>query len=315
MGDLVVGLRSASIVIPAHNEEHALRGPRCAPRPRVGRHDPRGGRSRERHHRRRRGCSEVVPRPVRSVWASSLGHRDPDRIESLGAQRGRPSSERLSTALPRHGHRAVPQRRSANGRGALSRSTPMLAAPRIPVAESRPRAPRCYGRMWSQLPYVRSHVPGVGFYAVNEAGRQRWWRFPVRIGADDKFVRLHFDHSEARVIDDASFTVYMPERLGELLKVKGRWTSTNREIARSCPGLDRRNTSRWMSSARHLACNSSTWTDAPYFLGVWSGAWGWALLRTMGVGDRWPRAASSPMQPRNRTARPVPRQRRRTGPP
>ena len=297
MGDLGVGLRSASIVIPAHDEEHALPrvlgalldqeldgmtlevvvvvngttdGSAAAARSFLDRFDRSG------HH------LSVIEIPIASkAWALNEGDR---RVSAFPRLYLDADIELSPNAV----------RRTVEELSAVS--TPMLAAPRIQVAESRARAPRCYGRMWSQLPYVRSHVPGVGFYAVNEAGRQRWWRFPVRIGADDKFVRLHFDHSEARVIDDASFTVYMPERLGELLKVRGRWTSTNREIARSCPGLDRRDTSRWMSSARHLACNSSTWTDAPYFLGVWSGAWGWALLRTMGVGDRWPRAASSPMR-------------------
>jgi len=42
-------------------------------------------------------------------------------------------------------------------------STPLLAAPRIHVAENAARAVRSYSRIWSRLPYIRSHVPGVGF--------------------------------------------------------------------------------------------------------------------------------------------------------
>jgi glycosyltransferase involved in cell wall biosynthesis len=140
-------------------------------------------------------------------------------------------------------------------------STPLLAAPRIHVAENAARAVRSYSRIWSRLPYIRSHVPGVGFYAVNEAGRQRWWRFPTRMGADDKFVRLHFSSDETVAIDDASFMVFLPERLSELLRVRGRWTSFNREIAHHCPRLQRHDDSRWISSLRYIATNTSTWPD------------------------------------------------------
>ncbi|MGH9227702.1 MAG: glycosyltransferase family 2 protein [Acidimicrobiales bacterium] len=175
-------------------------------------------------------------------------------------------------------------------------STPMLAAPRVHVAENTALAARQYGRVWSRLPYIRSQVPGVGFYAVNESGRARWWRFPIRMGADDKFVRLHFDKHEAVVIDDASFTIFLPERFMELLGVRGRWTSFNREIAKHCPGLHRRDTSRWLSSARHVATTPSAWPDAPTFLAVWSAAWALSFLRKAGVRRGWARATSSPMR-------------------
>jgi N-acetylglucosaminyl-diphospho-decaprenol L-rhamnosyltransferase len=175
-------------------------------------------------------------------------------------------------------------------------STPLLAAPRIHVAENAARAVRSYSRIWSRLPYIRSHVPGVGFYAVNEAGRQRWWRFPTRMGADDKFVRLHFSSDETVAIDDASFMVFLPERLSELLRVRGRWTSFNREIAHHCPRLQRHDDSRWISSLRYIATNTSTWPDVPAFVAVWSVGWVLSLLRSAGIGQGWSRATSSPMR-------------------
>jgi GT2 family glycosyltransferase len=172
-------------------------------------------------------------------------------------------------------------------------STPLLAAPRIDMAGAANRAVRSYSRVWSRLPYTRSHVPGVGFYAVNEAGRHRWWRFPTRMGADDKFVRLHFGSDETVAIDDAFFVVFLPERLAELFRIRGRWTSLNREIARHCPRLHRRDNSRWRSSLRYVAINVSLWPDVPAFLAVWSGGWALSLLRTAGIGERWSRATSS----------------------
>ena len=174
--------------------------------------------------------------------------------------------------------------------------TPLLAAPRIDIAGTTNRAVRSYSRVWSRLPYIRSRVPGVGFYAVNEAGRHRWWRFPTRMGADDKFVRLHFGSDETVAIDDAFFVVFLPERLAELLRVRGRWISLNREIARHCPGLHRGDNSRWRSSLRYVATNASIWPDVPAFLAVWSGGWALSFLRTMGIGQRWSRATSSPIR-------------------
>jgi GT2 family glycosyltransferase len=185
------------------------------------------------------------------------------------------------------------------------RGTPLLAAPRVHIADSANRAVRSYSRIWSRLPYIRSHVPGVGFYAVNEAGRRRWWRFPTRMGADDKFVRLHFGSDETVVIDDAFFTIFLPERLAELFRIRGRWTSLNREIARHCPRLHRRDNSRWMSSLRYVATDVSIWPDLPAFLAVWSGGWALSLLRTAGMGERWSRAKSSRARATKQSPAPV----------
>jgi hypothetical protein len=178
-----------------------------------------------------------------------------------------------------------------------SSSEPRLAAPQVKIAESAMATARRYGRLWVQLPYVRSHVPGVGFYAVNASGRARWWRFPTRVGADDKFVRLHFARDEAVVIKDASFTVYLPERFGELLRVRGRWNTLNRQIVRNCPGLDRLDRSRWASTAFFIATTTSSWPDIPAFIGVWFAGWGLSLLsRLSRSAESWSRADSSPMR-------------------
>jgi N-acetylglucosaminyl-diphospho-decaprenol L-rhamnosyltransferase len=185
------------------------------------------------------------------------------------------------------------------------RETPLLAAPRIHIADSANRAVRSYARVWSRLPYIRSRVPGVGFYAVNETGRRRWWRFPTRMGADDKFVRLHFLSDETLAIDDAFFVMFFPERLAELFRVRGRWISLNREIARHCPRLHRGDDSRWRSSLRHVATNVSIWPDVPAFLAVWSGGWALSLLRTAGIGQRWSRATSSPIRTTGRFEAPA----------
>lgn len=185
---------------------------------------------------------------------------------------------------------------------------PRLAAPRIQVGECSSGAAAGYGRIWSQLPYVRSHVPGVGFYAVNRAGRERWWRFPIRVGADDKFVRLHFTEAEAVTIDDASFTVFLPENMPELIRVRARWNHLNRQIVRHCPGLLRQDGSRWFSSARHVIRNRSSWPDALAFITVWAAGWVYSSMPGRTMGKEWARAESS------RARRPLADEQFATGP-
>ena len=172
---------------------------------------------------------------------------------------------------------------------------PRLAAPAVRVADCDGFVARHYGRLWGQLPNIREQVAGVGFYAVNEAGRARWWRFSTRLGADDKFVRLHFERDEVVVLADVWFETYLPQRALELVRVRARWTSFNRELTRRCPNLERRDGSRWVGSMRYAAVTPSTWPHVPVFLALWSVSWLVALRRGSGPGG-WARAASSPMR-------------------
>ncbi len=114
----------------------------------------------------------------------------------------------------------------------------------------------------------------------------------MRVGADDKFVRLHFTEAEAVTIDDALFTVFLPENMPELIRVRARWNQLNRQIVRHCPGLLRHDGSRWSSSARHVIRNRSSWPDVPAFVAVWAAGW---LYSSMPAG---PRAINGPGQNR-----------------
>ena len=109
-----------------------------------------------------------------------------------------------------------------------------FASPALLVARSGNRFTRNYARIWASLPYVSGDVIGLGFYAVSARGRKRWDVFP-QIVADDKFARLHFSECERRIASDASFTVFMPEGLRELIRVRSRWIRANAELARGFP--------------------------------------------------------------------------------
>ena len=174
--------------------------------------------------------------------------------------------------------------------------TPLLTAPRIRIADCKGIVARHYGYLWSQLPYIREQVPGVGFYAVNESGRRLWSQFPAQIGADDKYVRLHFGSDQMVVVEKATFSVYLPQRVIELFQVRGRWNGFNLDLAHEYPDLSCNDSARWRTSAMYLAGTPRLWPFVPYFFLVWFGGWAFTLVAMLGFGLRWARASSSPIR-------------------
>ena len=103
----------------------------------------------------------------------------------------------------------------------------------IPRADSR--VTRAYARFWQRLPFAAGEAPGMGLFAVNEAGRARWRGFPAII-SDDTFVRLQFAPSE-RVQVPATYQWPMIEGFAALVRVRRRQDAGVAEIARLHPGL------------------------------------------------------------------------------
>ena len=102
----------------------------------------------------------------------------------------------------------------------------------IPRADSR--VTRAYARFWQRLPFAAGKAPGMGLFAVNEAGRARWRGFPAII-SDDTFVRLQFAPSE-RVQVPATYQWPMIEGFWALVRVRRRQDAGVAEIARLYPG-------------------------------------------------------------------------------
>lgn len=94
---------------------------------------------------------------------------------------------------------------------------------------------RAYGRIYRQVPFMTNGVPGCGLFAVNEAGRARWQKFPDII-ADDTFVRLQFSPEE-RLMAPASYDWPLVEGWAALLRVRRRQNAGVREISRKFPDL------------------------------------------------------------------------------
>lgn len=174
--------------------------------------------------------------------------------------------------------------------------TPLLAAPRIRIADCEGIVARHYGHIWSQLPYIREQIPGVGFYAVNQSGRRLWSQFPAQLGADDKFVRLHFGLDQMVVVKKATFSIYLPQKVIEMFQVRGRWNGLSLDLARLRPDLSNNDPERRMTSAKFILRTPRLWPFVPFFFLVWFGGWGFTLLAMLGLGHRWARASSSPIR-------------------
>ncbi len=131
-------------------------------------------------------------------------------------------------------------------RAALRRVCEVLRGGEVLAAAPRPEIDftdrgwpiRAFYGTWLQLPYVRQDILGSGVYAVSEAGRRRFERFPMLI-ADDAFVRLQFAPHERRIVSECSSLVVPPRTLRALLRIKTRAHLGNLELRREFPELIR----------------------------------------------------------------------------
>lgn len=292
----------ASVILPAHNEERSLRfvledllGQDCLACLHIV--------------VVANGCTDRTASVARSFTerASRSGHRL--TVVEL-AEANKAAALNAGEAVCSGGARLFVDADVALSRNAVSEVLARLdprtgvhhCAPALRAAPPTSGVVGSYVRIWSQLPYVRDQVIGCGFYAVSPEGRQRWERFPDII-SDDKFVRLHFRPVEHEVATTAWFRVSFPERLSELVRVRGRWCRGNDEVDRAFPGLVRNDRTRWLGAARFLLGRPSLWADLPVFVGVF--ATGRLLaFRARSTGTAtWERAASSPARTSSSPAR------------
>jgi glycosyltransferase involved in cell wall biosynthesis len=144
------------------------------------------------------------------------------------------------------------------------------AAPAMSVDLSGSSWPvRAFYAVWTRLPYVHEGMIGVGVYALSEAGRRRFDRFPDII-ADDGFVRLYFVASERARVDAAPVRVVAPARLSDLIKVKARSRLGLRELALKFPDLVARERAAkgYGGAGRVIAVRPWLWPHAIVYLWV-----------------------------------------------
>jgi len=113
----------------------------------------------------------------------------------------------------------------------------LAAAPRMSVDLTDCSAGvRAFYSVWMNHPYFVSGMIGSGVYALTSQGRARFQEFP-NITADDAFVRRLFGNHERLTVSSAVFTVRAPRTLRSLLKIKTRSRRGNMELARRFPAM------------------------------------------------------------------------------
>ncbi len=112
--------------------------------------------------------------------------------------------------------------------------------------------------VWTRLPYFNNGMIGSGVYALSEAGRQRFDRFPD-LTADDAFVRLHFKPGERVTVPTCSFTVTPPTSLEKIIDIKTRSHFGNAELKRARPDLWDNEDADHGSGLRRLARDPRLW--------------------------------------------------------
>lgn len=127
----------------------------------------------------------------------------------------------------------------------LDTTAPLYIGGTVHIPRASSWVTRAYAKIWTNMPFVRDGVPGIGFYAFTRAGRQRWQEFPEIVG-DDRFVRLQFSEAE-RIKLAAAYQWPLPEGFINMVNAKRRWSEGNREVAQKFPDLmandSQRNTS------------------------------------------------------------------------
>lgn len=157
---------------------------------------------------------------------------EPSKVAALNA------ADEVATVFPRIYLDADVQLDEPALRGivsALTTDEPRLAAPSVhyDTRGADPVVARYY-RVFVELPSARSSTVGRGVYAVSEAGRARFTRFPDLQG-DDLFVNRLFSPEE-RVVTPGFSTVRTPRLWRDLLRVRTRLAAGNAELARAREG-------------------------------------------------------------------------------
>ncbi|MEM9608802.1 MAG: glycosyltransferase [Actinomycetota bacterium] len=113
----------------------------------------------------------------------------------------------------------------------------LAAAPALRVDTSRSSWPvRSYYRIWTELPWAQEGMVGSGIYAVSEAGRARFDRFPDD-GADDLFFSAHYAPGERVSVRDVSFGIVASPTGRQLVKRRSRIIAANELLADAVASL------------------------------------------------------------------------------
>jgi len=113
----------------------------------------------------------------------------------------------------------------------------LAAAPKMKIDLSRAsNVVKAYYRTWLKTPYTSQGMLGSGIYGMSLVGRERFDKFPDII-SDDGFVRLQFDISERKTVEEVEFTIFPPGNLRWLIAINTRAMLGNIELNKKYPEL------------------------------------------------------------------------------
>jgi glycosyltransferase involved in cell wall biosynthesis len=154
---------------------------------------------------------------------------------------------------------------------ALRGPTVMAAAPRVETLFSPDCdwSVRAFYDFWMDLPFVKDGMMAAGVYAVSEAGRARFGRFPDII-ADDGFCRLQFTPTERIEVADAVSRVSAPARFSDLVKIRTRSRLGVHQLQALYPELfaAERKAKRYGHTLSHILGRPALYVPAVPFIAV-----------------------------------------------
>lgn len=141
----------------------------------------------------------------------------------------------------------------------MEQNSLLAASPEIKVElEGRSWIVKQFYKIWCISPYVTNGTIGSGVYALSKKGREKFNQFPEII-ADDGFVRSLFSPDERGVVSGASFIVFPPMHLMDLLKIKIRVRTGIYEVKHKFPKLVKKNHKKEKINTMTIIKDISLW--------------------------------------------------------
>lgn len=121
--------------------------------------------------------------------------------------------------------------------GALRGDAPAYGSGTLHIPTPQSAISRAYLRIYEQVPFITTGVPGCGLFAVNAAGRARWGKWPDII-SDDTFARLQFTPQERHKVPGV-YEWPIVEGWAALVRVRRRQNVGVTEVHARYPALAR----------------------------------------------------------------------------
>lgn len=250
--------RKASVIIPAHDEERAIRATLLVLLESAGAGD-------FEVIVVANGCTDATAEVARAAGAELGLPIEVVEISAASKTAALNAGDRIATAFPRvylDADVACPTSTLRSMVGTLHHAGIELAvATRRLDLEHASGWVRRYYRAWSSLPRVRAEFSGRGAYAFSREGRARFGRFP-EIVADD-FWAVRQVAPDRAVIVPEEVVIRPPMDLASLVHVRSRIYAGNRSAG--IP-TDRSTTGR--SDVMFLIRHPHHWPAAAVFIGI-----------------------------------------------